>query len=84
MALKGQLASGQLASAIAIDGNHWMFPVAYGVFVGSETADNWIWFFYRLHMAIGLPRGLVISSDVGKGIDVVVTQVFTNGVEHRE
>ncbi|KAM0910306.1 hypothetical protein ACQ4PT_014248 [Festuca glaucescens] len=28
--------------------------------------------------------GLVISIDAGKGIDAAVTQVFTNGVEHRE
>jgi hypothetical protein len=74
---------GQLASAIAIDGNHWMFPIAYGVF-GSETANNWTWFFDRLQMANGSPPELVISSDAGKGIDVVVTQVFTNGVKHRE
>ena len=74
---------GQLASAIAIDGHNWMFPVAYGVF-GSETSDSWAWFFERLHMAIGSPHGLVISTDAGKGIDAGVTQVFTNGVEHRE
>uniref|UniRef100_A0A0A9ASX4 SWIM-type domain-containing protein n=1 Tax=Arundo donax TaxID=35708 RepID=A0A0A9ASX4_ARUDO len=74
---------GQLASAIAIDGYNWMFPVAYGVF-DSETGDNWKWFFERLHVAIGSPPGLVISTDAGKGIDIAVTKVFTNGVEHRE
>ncbi|WVZ79464.1 hypothetical protein U9M48_027039 [Paspalum notatum var. saurae] len=31
---------GQLASAIAVDGHNWMFPMAYGVF-GSETTENW-------------------------------------------
>jgi hypothetical protein len=60
-----------------------MFLVAYGVF-GSETSDNWTWFFDRLHMAIGSPPRLVISTDAGRGIDAAVTQVFTNGVEHRE
>ena len=45
---------GQLASATAIDGNNWMFPVCYGVF-GSETTENWSWFFSRLHQAIGSP-----------------------------
>jgi len=37
-----------------------------------------------LHKAIGSLPGLVISTDVGKGIDKAVTKVFTNGVEHRE
>ena len=74
---------GQLAAAIGIDGHNWMFPVAYGVF-GSETQDNWGWFMNKLAMAIGSPPGLVISTDAGKGIDIAVTKVFTNGVEHRE
>jgi len=74
---------GQLASATAIDGNNWMFPVCHGVF-GSETTDNWEWFFSRLHRAIGSPPGLVISTDAGKGIDSAVTKVFKNWVEHRE
>jgi len=74
---------GQLASATSIDGHNWMFPVSYGVF-GSETTENWLWFFSRLHQAIGSPPGLVISTDAGKGIDSAVTQVFKNGVEHRE
>jgi hypothetical protein len=30
---------GQLASATAIDGHNWMFPVCYRVF-GSETTEN--------------------------------------------
>lgn len=74
---------GQLASAIAIDGHNWMFPVAYGVF-GGETTENWQWFMEMLHKAIGSPTGLVISTDAGKGIDSAVTKVFSNGVEHRE
>jgi hypothetical protein len=40
---------------------------------------------YFQHMAqIGSPSGLVISTDAGKGIDSIVTEVFKNGVEHRE
>ncbi|WVZ72240.1 hypothetical protein U9M48_020734 [Paspalum notatum var. saurae] len=74
---------GQLASAIAVDGHNWMFPVAYGVF-GSETTENWKWFMEMLNKAIGSPIGLVISTDAGKGIDGAVTKVFSNGVEHRE
>lgn len=74
---------GQLASAIGIDGHNWMFPVAYGVFE-SESAENWQWFMQNLHRAIGSPPGLVISTDAGKGIDIGVTRIFSNGVEHRE
>jgi hypothetical protein len=74
---------GQLAAAIGIDGHNWMFPVAYGVF-GSETLENWEWFMKMLHKAIGSPIGLVLSTDAGKGIDKAVTNVFENGVEHRE
>lgn len=74
---------GQLASASAVDGHNWLFPVAYGVFQ-SESADSWSWFFEKLYKAIGSPLGLVISTDAGKGIDIGVTKVFCNGVEHRE
>ena len=74
---------GQLASASAVDGHGWLFPVAYGVFE-SESADSWKWFFEKLQTAIGSPPGLVISTDAGKGIDSAVTAVFSNGVEHRE
>ena len=55
-----------------------------GEVFGSETQDNWGWFMNKLAMAIGSPHGLVISTDAGKGIDIAVTKVFTNGVEHRE
>ena len=37
-----------------------------------------------LHKAIGSPIGLVLSTYARKGIDKAVTNVFENGVEHRE
>jgi hypothetical protein len=55
---------GQLAAAVGIDGNNWMFPVSYGVF-GSETKENWEWYMKMLHKAIGSPPGLVLSTDAG-------------------
>jgi transposase-like protein len=60
-----------------------MYPVAYGLFE-SETKHSWKWFMENLHKAIGSPPGLVISIDAGKGIDHAVTNVFSNGVEHRK
>ncbi|WVZ74436.1 LOW QUALITY PROTEIN: hypothetical protein U9M48_022615 [Paspalum notatum var. saurae] len=71
---------GQLASACAVDGHNWLFPVAYGVFESEELAVV----FEQPQRAIGSPPGLVISTDAGKGIDSAVTSVFSNGVEHRE
>jgi hypothetical protein len=52
--LTGKL-KGQLASATAIDGHNWMFPVCYGVF-GSETTENLKWFFNRLQQAIKISK----------------------------
>ncbi|KAI3707878.1 hypothetical protein L2E82_36777 [Cichorium intybus] len=79
--LKGKF-NGVLAAAISIDGNHGMFPVAYGV-LESENTNSWTWFLKSLEKAIGTPNGLVISSDMQKGLEVAITQVYPN-VEHRE
>ena len=40
---------GQLASASAIDGHNWHFPVASGVFE-SKSAENWKCFFEQLQV----------------------------------
>ncbi|CAH1452956.1 unnamed protein product [Lactuca virosa] len=79
--LKGKF-NGVLAAATSIDGNHGMFPVAYGV-LESENINSWTWFLKSLEKAIGTPDGLVISSDMQKGLEVAITQVYPN-VEHRE
>jgi len=46
--------SGHLASATALDGHNWMFPVAF-CFFDKETTDNWTWFMLQLKKAIGTP-----------------------------
>ncbi|XP_047064082.1 uncharacterized protein LOC124671797 [Lolium rigidum] len=56
---------GQLASATAIDGHNWMYPVSFGVF-DSETNENWTWFMQLLRQAIGSPTGLAICTDAGR------------------
>nr|KAJ0204105.1 hypothetical protein LSAT_V11C500286440 [Lactuca sativa] len=79
--LKGKF-NGVLAAATGIDGNRHMFPVAYGV-LESENTKSWTWFLKLLQKAIGTPDGLVISSDMQKGLGAAITQVYPNA-EHRE
>ncbi|XBI79870.1 hypothetical protein VPH35_089192 [Triticum aestivum] len=73
---------GQLASATAIDGHNWMYPVSFGVF-DSETNENWIWFMQLLRQAIGSPNGLAICTDAGQAVMTGVKEVFPEA-EHRE
>ncbi|CAH1443875.1 unnamed protein product [Lactuca virosa] len=79
--LKGKF-NGVLAAATSIDGNNGMFPVAYGV-LEAENTKSWTWFLASLKKAIGTPNGLVISSDMQKGLELAITQVYPN-IEHRE
>ncbi|GJY39684.1 RNA-directed DNA polymerase, eukaryota [Tanacetum coccineum] len=74
--------NGVLAAAIGIDGNNGLFPIAYGV-LESENGNSWTWFLESLKKAIGTPDGLVISSDMQKGLDLAIMQVYPN-VEHIE
>jgi hypothetical protein len=73
---------GQLASASAVDGHNWLYPVCCGVF-DSESSDNWEWFMIQLKKAIGSPPGLTICTDAGQAVMGAVGEVFPR-VEHRE
>jgi hypothetical protein len=73
---------GQLAAACGLDGQNWMYPVAFG-FLDSETQDNWRWFMDNLRKAIRDPPLLVVSSDACKGLENVANVVFPH-VEQRE
>lgn len=80
-ALNG-LWKGYLASAIAIDGNNWMYPIAFGFF-DAETTDNWTWFMIQLLKAIGKVSPLAICTDACKGLEIAVHRVFP-WAGHRE
>ena len=80
-ALHGRF-KGQLVAATAIDGQNWMFTVAYGV-LEIESHESWTWFLENLRKLIGHPPGLTIHTDACKGLETVVEAVFP-GVEHRE
>ena len=71
-----------MAVAVAVDGHNLMYPVAYG-FMVSETTDNWTWFMEQLKKVIGDPPLLGICSDVCKGLENAMKNVFPNA-EQRE
>ncbi|GJU71236.1 transposase, MuDR, MULE transposase domain protein [Tanacetum coccineum] len=70
--------NGVLAAATCIDGNNSLFPLAYSV-LESENAESWTWFLENLRKAIGIPNGLVISSDMQKGLEIAIMQIYPNG-----
>lgn len=73
-ALNGQW-NGHLASANALDGHNWMFPLAFGLF-DSETKENWTWFMEKLGQALGPIPALAICTDACKGLETAVKTVF--------
>ncbi|XP_058216684.1 uncharacterized protein LOC131327546 [Rhododendron vialii] len=80
--LKG-LYGGQILSAIGVDGNNNMFPVAIAV-VEVETKESWIWFLNILLEDIGSveERGWTFISDRQKGLVETFKELMPNA-EHR-
>ena len=74
--------NGHLATAVAIDGYNWMYPVANG-FIAQKTTDNWTWFMEQLKKTIGDLPLLAVCSDACMGLENAVKNVFPN-VEQRE
>ncbi|XP_021773240.1 uncharacterized protein LOC110737171 [Chenopodium quinoa] len=76
--LKGHF-GGVLLSAVAKDGNNELFPFAWAI-VPKEDGDNWKYFFWHLkHILSGSRRGngWCIISDRQKGIDVALTEIWS-------
>ncbi|VVA24686.1 PREDICTED: LOC18777017 isoform, partial [Prunus dulcis] len=73
----------QILTAIGVDGNNGMFPLAYAV-VEIESKSSWIWFLELLIADLGIQNGLawVFISDKQKGLIPAMQTVLPN-IEHR-
>ncbi|PRQ55220.1 putative MULE transposase domain-containing protein [Rosa chinensis] len=74
---------GQLLTAVGIDGNNGMYPIAWAV-VEKETREAWTWFFKFLKDDLCLVNdcSYVFMSDKQKGILEAVKELFPNA-SHR-
>nr|GMC60104.1 uncharacterized protein LOC109174707 [Ipomoea batatas] len=82
--LKGTQKGGQLLSAIGLDADNSMFPVAFAV-VEGELRDTWSWFLKLLDNDLNLsnnPGAWTIISNKQKGLIPAVEELFP-GLEHR-
>nr|GMD95392.1 uncharacterized protein LOC109172155 [Ipomoea batatas] len=82
--LKGSQKGGQLLSAIGLDGDNSIFPVAFAI-VEGELKDSWCWFLKLLDNDLNLsnnPSAWTIISDKQKGLLPAVEELFP-GLEHR-
>ncbi|XP_019184805.1 PREDICTED: uncharacterized protein LOC109179765 [Ipomoea nil] len=70
---------GQLLTAIGIDGNDSIFPLAYAI-VEGETKDSWIWFLNFIKTDLEITREeehqLTFISDKQKGLLPAFVEVF--------
>nr|GMD98144.1 uncharacterized protein LOC109150412 [Ipomoea batatas] len=82
--LKGSQKGGQLLSAIGLDGDNSIFPVAFAI-VEGELKDSWCWFLKLLDNDLNLsnnPSAWTIIFDKQKGLLPPVEELFP-GLEHR-
>nr|XP_048337024.1 uncharacterized protein LOC112493082 [Ziziphus jujuba var. spinosa] len=76
--LKGQF-GGVLLTAIGVDANNSIFPLAFSVCEG-ENYDTWIWFLNLISEYIGVheTRRICFMSDRRKGLLKATNEVFPN------
>ncbi|XP_034229470.1 uncharacterized protein LOC117638454 [Prunus dulcis] len=74
---------GQILTAVGVDGNNGLFPIAY-VVAEIENKDLWIWFLSLLIEDLGITNGLswAFISDQQKGLIPAITHVLPTA-EHR-
>ncbi|XP_059669284.1 uncharacterized protein LOC132314433 [Cornus florida] len=69
---------GVFLSAVALDGNNGLFPIAYAV-VESEGNETWTFFLDNLKDILGADahaKHWTIMSDMQKGIEVAISNLF--------
>ncbi|XP_019199642.1 PREDICTED: uncharacterized protein LOC109193258 [Ipomoea nil] len=82
--LGGSQKGGQLLSAIGLDGDNCIFPIAFAV-VEGELKESWTWFLKLLDNDLNIgsnPHAWTIISDKQKGLLLAIEELFT-GLEHR-
>nr|KAJ0201772.1 hypothetical protein LSAT_V11C600322670 [Lactuca sativa] len=74
---------GQVLSAVGLDSNNGIYPLAYGI-VESENTESWKWFLDNIgdDLDLGRNSNLTFISDRQKGLHTAVEQLFPNA-EHR-
>ncbi|XP_022899371.1 uncharacterized protein LOC111412677 [Olea europaea var. sylvestris] len=74
---------GQLLTAVGVDGNNIMYPVAYAM-VETENGENWSWFLTLLRddLRIHDSHGWTFISDKQKGLVNAIGSLFEHP-EHR-
>ncbi|GJS46048.1 hypothetical protein Tco_0596169 [Tanacetum coccineum] len=80
--MKGQY-PGQLLTAVGVDGNNGIYPVAYGI-VESESLDSWKWFLTQLGDDLELYNNsnFTFINDRQKGLLPAIKSLFP-AAEHR-
>ncbi|XP_063935333.1 uncharacterized protein LOC108226826 isoform X1 [Daucus carota subsp. sativus] len=74
--LKGDY-GGVLLSAVALDANNEIFPLAYAI-VSAEDKETWSWFFWNLYNLLkeSSRKDWTVISDRQKGIDIALLDVW--------
>ena len=70
---------GTLFSAVCLDGNNQIYPLAFRV-GDSENDQSWSWFLIQLRQAIGDVDDLVFISDRHKSIEKGIRTVFPSAI----
>ena len=68
---------GVLFVATALDGNSNIFPICIGIAEG-ENSDSWTWFLRNARVALGIGEGtgVVVLSDMEKGLERALADVL--------